>query len=534
MIRITNMRMSLDGGNLYAAAAKLLHVKESCIERCTMIRKAVDARHKNDVHYVCTVDVQIDNETEIVKRINNRNVSLINVQPYTFPDSEPRNDSPLIVGAGPAGLFCALVLAEHGHHPILIERGKPVKERMEDVQRFWKGGKLNPQSNVQFGEGGAGTFSDGKLTTGIKDTCCRYVLEQFVKYGAPEDILYLAKPHIGTDNLCVIVENIRNRIIECGGQVCFSTQLTGLEIKDGRLTGAHLLSEGRKETLPVQRMALAIGHSARDTFAMLKETGIAMTRKPFSVGARIEHKQEMINIAQYGDVYQKLGAADYKFAVHLPDGRSVYTFCMCPGGIVVASASEADGVVTNGMSYYNRNGENANSALLVEVRPDDLEGEDVLAGVWFQKEIEQKAFIEGGRNYHAPAQTVGDFLKNKSSVSLGEIVPTYRPSITPSNIRRILPSFVTNAMAQAIPQIDKKMKGFAAGDAVLTVPETRSSSPVRIVRDASKQASVLGLYPCGEGAGYAGGIMSAAVDGIRIAEAMTKNISCIDEKSMIK
>lgn len=524
MIRITNVRMPLEGGDLTAAAANILKIKENRIHKCVLRRQAVDARRKNDVHYVCTVDVWTDDEKSVLARADHNHVMLAEEQPYVFSKRQPQEDTPLVIGAGPAGLFCALLLAENGHRPILIERGKSVNERMKDVERFWKGGELNPQSNVQFGEGGAGTFSDGKLTTGIKDIRCRYVLEQFVKYGAPEDILYLAKPHIGTDRLRIVVENIRRRIIECGGQVQFCTQLTDLIVERGQLTGVCMSKDGQDRTLAARRVALAVGHSARDTFAMLAKNGVHMERKIFSVGARIEHKQEMVNISQYGQEHTKLGAADYKFAVHLPDGRGVYTFCMCPGGVVVASASEKGGVVTNGMSYYARNGENANSALLVEVRPEDLSGNDVLAGVWLQRDIEQKAFRVGGGNYHAPAQLVGDFLKGVPSVKTGDILPTYRPAVTMGDIRRVLPAFVTDAMAQALVKIDQKMKGFAAEDAVLTVPETRSSSPVRIVRDETKQSNVRGLYPCGEGAGYAGGIMSAAVDGIRVAEAIAENL----------
>jgi hypothetical protein len=512
--------MPLDGGSLAEEAAKILKIDKTKIKKCTLIKQAVDARKKSDVHYVCTADVEIDNEKRIVSRADKR-ARLINEKKYVFPNDNPRDDRPIVVGAGPAGLFCALMLAENGHRPILIERGKPVRERMRDVENFWNGGALNIQSNVQFGEGGAGTFSDGKLTTGINDVRCRYVLEEFVKFGAPEDILYLAKPHIGTDRLRGVVENIRMRIIECGGEVRFNTQLTNLIIEDGWISGAAVDADGIKTTINAARIALAIGHSARDTFVMLKERGAQMVRKPFSVGGRIEHKQEMINISQYGKAHEKLGAADYKFAVHLPDDRGVYTFCMCPGGVVVAASSEEGGIVTNGMSYYNRSGENANSALLVEVRPEDLAGDDVLEGVKFQRDIEKRAFDVGG-GYHAPAQTVGDFLSGKPSLEARNVFPTYSPAVAWGDVRQVLPEFVADAMAQAIPLIDRKMRGFAAGEAVITVPETRSSSPIRIVRDEARQSNIRGLFPCGEGAGYAGGIMSAAVDGIRTAEAMVR------------
>ena len=375
---------------------------------------------------------------------------------------------------------------------------------------------------MQFGEGGAGTFSDGKLNSGIKDPRCRRVLEEMHRAGAPESILWQAKPHVGTDHLKAMVKNLREQIIALGGDVRFETRLTGLEIENGRVTGAVLEGPEGVSTLPTDAVILAVGHSARDTFEMLAKAGAAMSRKPFAIGARIEHRQDWINRAQYGPAagHPALGAADYKLAVHLPGGRSVYTFCMCPGGQVVAAASEAGGVVVNGMSLYARDGENANSALLVNVLPEDFGGDDPLAGVRFQRRWERAAFEAGGGDYRAPAQRVGDFLARRPSDGPGGVTPSYRPGVKWGSLDGCLPGFVTEAMREALPLLDRKLKGFAHPDAVLTGVETRSSSPVRIERDENCVSNIAGLYPCGEGAGYAGGIMSAAVDGIRCAEAV--------------
>lgn len=511
MIRIPNIKCPVDG-DIYTIIKKIAGNNA----KITIRKKSIDARKKNDVHFVYTADVECDNESALLKQL--KGVSVVNEKKYIFPSGRKKASPIVIVGCGPAGLMCGLTLIKNGYNVIIAERGKCVEERRKDVEALQSGGDLNPNSNIQFGEGGAGTFSDGKLNTGIKDPRIRTVLEEFYRHGAPEDILYNAKPHIGTDNLYNMVRSIRKEIIALGGEIRFNSKLSNIIIRDTKICGVEIETIGdTKHTIPTSHVVLATGHSARDTFEMLKGNGINMEKKSFSIGVRIEHSQEMINKSQYGDFYKQLGAADYKLAVHLKNGRGVYTFCMCPGGKVVAAASEKGGIVTNGMSYFARDGKNANSAVLVNITPNDFIGNDILGGMYLQREIERKAFNLSG-TYKAPSQYLCDFLKRDTK--FGYVEASYKPGIVNCNISQIFPDFITESLKEGILEMDKKLNGFADGGAVLTAPETRSSSPVRIIRDTKFESNIKGLYPCGEGAGYAGGIMSAAVDGIKVAEAI--------------
>ena len=529
MLRISDVKLPLnyDEEKLKKLTAKQLNINEAKIKSVKLFRRSIDARHKDNINFTATVDAELNiDENSVLRRCKSNKVRIAEEYRYEIPKSAKLDKKPVVVGAGPAGLFCALILAQAGQCPILIERGKSVDERAKDVNEFWTSGVLKPESNVQFGEGGAGTFSDGKLNTGTKDIRSRKVLLEFVEHGAPEEILYNAKPHIGTDKLKNTVKNIRNEIISLGGEVRFQTKLTAINTVDGKIKSIKVRTEsGSTEEIETDNLVLALGHSARDTFEMLAESGFVMTPKPFSVGVRIEHLQENINKSQYGKFYNNvnLGAADYKLNVHLKNGRGVYTFCMCPGGSVVAAASEENTVVTNGMSEFKRDRVNANSALLVGVTPEDFGSENPLAGVEFQRKIEHAAFIAGGGDYKAPVQRVGDMLKGRKSTSIGSVIPSYKPGCSFAEIGEYLPEFVCGGLREAIPLLDNKLHGFADPDAVVTGAETRSSSPVRILRSDSLEAvSSSGVYPCGEGAGYAGGIVSAAVDGIKCAEAILK------------
>ncbi len=522
MIRIRDISLLPGQGEqqLLQKAAKMLHLTMAEISSMHIRKRSVDARKKNDVRVIYTVDVTVSPKRNPYHMPKDPKLSTAPEEYYRLP--RPRvqpGRRPVIVGFGPAGMFSALVLARCGWKPIVIERGDRVDIRTQKVEAFWNGGALDPESNVQFGEGGAGTFSDGKLNTGVNNIRIAWVLDQLASAGADESIRYDAKPHIGTDALRRVVGNIREQILSLGGEIRFRTRLTGIETANGAISSITVETEGRTEIIPCERLILAIGHSARDTFQMLLESGVPMEPKAFSMGVRIEHPQKLIDKAQYGDMagHPHLPPADYKLSVHLPDGDSAYTFCMCPGGYVVAAASEEGGVVTNGMSNRARNGENANSAVLVTLKPEDFPDASVLGGMHWQREIEQAAFRAGGGTYAAPAQTVGSFLGADAAPS---IAASYRPGVEFCDLHDVLPQKITNVLEKALPELGKRLRGFDDPGAVMTAPETRSSSPVRILRGENKQSVVAGLFPCGEGAGYAGGITSAAVDGILCAEAL--------------
>ena len=522
MIRISQIKIAAKKAQTQALEQeirRLLHVKPQTKLQYQIIKKSIDARKKESIFCIYTVDVAgLANEAKVVQKCRRNTITIAPSEAVSEPVAGQGilRQRPVVIGAGPAGLFAAFLLAERGYRPLLLERGQDVDTRTADVERFWQTGILNVHSNVQFGEGGAGTFSDGKLNSVIKDPRCRQVLETFVRFGAPKEIMYQAKPHIGTDRLKQVVKNMRQAILAAGGEVRFCSQVTALQMENGLLTGIEI---NGNQQIAADVAVLAIGHSARDTFASLHGQHVAMEPKAFAIGVRVEHLQKLINLAQYGmeQPYAHLGAADYKLTYQASNGRAVYSFCMCPGGQVVAAASEDGLLAVNGMSLLARDGANANSALVVNVTPEDFPSDDVLAGVEFQRHWERLAYQLSG-SYQAPVQLVGDFLADKKSTAFGSVQPTYRPGTVFAELKHCLPGFVVEALREAIPVFGQKIAGYDAADAVLSGVETRTSSPVRIVRNDQYQSpSAAGLYPCGEGAGYAGGIMSAAVDGLRIA-----------------
>lgn len=527
MLRVSNIKLSIDDdkSKIKSTLLKKLKIKEKELVKYFIYKESIDARKRGKIDFVYTVDVVVNNEGKLLKK-KLKDVVEIKQREYIGVDSghNKLENRPVVIGSGPAGLFASLVLAQRGYMPIMLERGLDVDKRTRDINNFWTDRSFKNNSNVQFGEGGAGTFSDGKLTTRIKDIRCRKVLEEFVNFGAPDEILYSNKPHVGTDILKNVVKNIREEIIRLGGTVKFDAKVTQINVENSKIKSVVI---NDKDTIETNVVILAIGHSARDTYEMLYENGIKIIQKPFAIGARIEHPQILINKSQYKEFYnhKRLGAADYKLIEHTSNGRTAYTFCMCPGGTVIASASQEGEVVTNGMSEHARDKQNANSAFLVNVKPSDFGSDHPLAGIEFQRKYEKLAYEIGGRNYNAPVQLVGDFLQDKISTELGTVEPSYKPGYTFANLKDCLPEFVCETMKEALPKLDKKLNGFSMYDAVLTGVETRSSAPIRIVRDEEtlESVSIEKLYPCGEGAGYAGGIVTAAVDGIKCAEKIIEN-----------
>ena len=534
MIRINELRLPLEHPPeaLHSAVATRLGIAEGAIRKLTVFKRSHDARKKNALLFIYTVDLEIDDEAAVLARFaDDPRVKPSPDTSYHLVAQAPTDlaQRPVIVGFGPAGIFAALVLAQMGFKPLVLERGKAVRERTKDTWKLWRNNELNPESNVQFGEGGAGTFSDGKLYSQIKDPNFygRKVLEEFVKAGAPEEIIYVSKPHVGTFRLVKMVENIRRNIVELGGEIRFEAKFDKLLREDGQVVGVELANG---ERLMSRHVVLAVGHSARDTFQMLHEAGVYIEAKPFAIGFRVEHPQALIDHARFGPNAgnETLGAADYKLVHHCKNGRAAYSFCMCPGGQVVAATSEPGRVVTNGMSQYSRAERNANSALVVNIDPEDFPGDfkkNPLIGMDFQRHWESAAFVAGGSDYSAPAQKIGDFLAGRPSTAQGTVEPSYQPGVNWTDLTSCVPSYVSEALREAIPAFDRQIKGFAMADAVLTGVETRTSSPIRIKRGADFQSiNTRGLYPAGEGAGYAGGILSAGVDGIKVAEAVALSL----------
>lgn len=528
MIRIRNIRLSVlkDKEKLRVKLLNKLKENNNNLIKYNIVKRSIDARRKNNISYVYTIDASFENEDNILKKFKkDTTISIAPKMNYEYPKlgDLKLNNRPVIVGAGPSGLFAALILAEKGFNPLIIERGKEIKERKKDIKKFIDTRDLNEESNIQFGLGGAGTYSDGKLTTSNKDKHNRFkkVLETFVECGATNDILYKAKPHIGTDKLEIVVERLREKIEKLGGEFRFSTKLTKINIENEKVRSIIV---NNSEEINTDLVFLCLGHSARDTFKMLKENELQLEAKNFAIGVRIEHKREMIDKSQYGSVSKIMPPASYKLVTH-NKGRNIFTFCMCPGGYVVPASSEKGMLVVNGMSKYSRNGENSNSAILVSVNKDDFNSDDPLAGIEFQRKLEKKAYEMGGSNYDAPIQLVGDFLENKTSSKFKSIKPTYPIGYKFANLNDLLPYFVSENLKEGIKYFGNRLKGFDTDEAILTGIETRTSSPVRITRNKAFESNISGVYPVGEGAGYAGGIMSSSVDGIKTAEKIIQKYS---------
>jgi uncharacterized FAD-dependent dehydrogenase len=528
MLRLTELKLPLGHSDaaLRAAIVKKLRIAAEILGDFKVVRRGQDARKKTSILYVYTIDVEVADEVALLARLNDPHVKTAPDTEYKFVAQAPKKFTrPLVIGAGPCGLFTALLLAQMGFAPIILERGKPVRQRTKDTWALWRKNILTPESNVQFGEGGAGTFSDGKLYSQVKDTrhLGRKVMTEFVKAGAPEEILTEAHPHIGTFRLVPMLENMRRTIEELGGEYRFESKVTDLLMQEGQIGGVRLESG---EEIASGHVVLAVGHSARDVFEMLLARGVAIEAKPFSIGFRIEHPQSLIDKARFGGSQKELGAAEYRLVHHAANGRSVYSFCMCPGGTVVAAASEPGRVVTNGMSQYSRNERNANAGIVVGITPADYPDASPLGGIALQRHWEAQAFVAGGSSYAAPAQRVGDFIAGRTSTALGSVVPSYKPGVTPTDLSTCLPEYAIAAIREALTAFGRQIKGFDMDDAVLTGVETRTSSPVRIGRGEDFQSlNLRGLYPAGEGAGYAGGILSAGMDGIKVAEAVARDIA---------